>query len=83
MAAMPIPWNGILVVTANLPRIFHVSSLNYASLLIPCFNLQFIFIGNGPALSFNKFEMYFASEGFIFYFLLNVGTSSGVHHLCL
>ena len=61
MAAMLFPCNGILVVLGNLPRIFPMSSLIYASFLIPYFNWKIIFGGNGLALCFNKFEMYSAN----------------------
>ena len=40
MAAMPFPFNGIWVVLGNLPKIFLVSSLIYASFFNPLF--QFI-----------------------------------------
>ena len=39
MAAMPFPCNDILVVLGNLPIIFPMSSLIFASFLIPYFNL--------------------------------------------
>ena len=39
MAAMPFQCNGILVVLGNLPRIFPMFSLIYASFLIPYSNL--------------------------------------------
>ena len=39
MAAMPFPCNGILVDLGNLPRIFPMCSLIYASFLIPYSNL--------------------------------------------
>ena len=39
MAAMPFPCNGILVFLSNLPTIFPMSSLIYASFYIPYFNL--------------------------------------------
>ena len=51
MAAMPFSFNDILVVVGNLPRIFPMPYLIYASFPIPYINL-FIFTGNGPALCF-------------------------------
>ena len=39
MATVPLPCNGILVVVGSSPRIFPMSSLIYASFLIPYFNL--------------------------------------------
>ena len=45
----PFPCNGILLIQGNLPRVILVFTLNYASFLIPHFNLLFSFIGNGLA----------------------------------
>ena len=45
MAAMPFPYDGILVFVGNLRKIFPMSS----------FHLVFTFTGNGPALCFKKF----------------------------
>ena len=55
---MQFPCNGILLIQANLPRVILVFTLNYASFLIPYFNLLFSFIGNGLALSLIIFLLY-------------------------
>ena len=47
---MPFPCNGIVLIQGNLPRVILVFTLDYASFLIPYFNLLFYFIGNGLAL---------------------------------
>ena len=41
-AAMPFPCIGILLIQGNLPRIFPVFPLNYASFCIPYLNLIFL-----------------------------------------
>ena len=69
MADMQFPCNGILVVVGNLPGIFPMSTLIYASLSISYFNLKNIFIGNGPALCFNTFGMYFMLCHMLIYIL--------------
>ena len=60
VAAMPFPCNGILVVLGNLTRILPVSSLIYASFLIPSFNIKFVFIGEVVSIDL------FCSHFFIF-----------------
>ena len=60
VAAMPFPCNGILVVLGNLTRILPVSSLIYASFLIPSFKIKFVFIGEVVSIDL------FCSHFFIF-----------------
>ena len=67
MAAMPFPRNGILFVVGNLPKIFPMSSLIYASFLIPFFQFIIYFTGNGPALCCSKFGKYFILCQMLFY----------------
>ena len=39
MAAMPFPYNGILLIQGNFPRIFPMDTLKQASFPIPFFKL--------------------------------------------
>ena len=41
MAAIAFPYNDIWLIQVNLPKVFPVLTLNYASFLIPYFNLLF------------------------------------------
>ena len=65
---MPLPYNGILLIQDNLPRIFSMSALRLASFHILYFKLFKNGIGNGPALRFNKFGWHGEKRGQRYFF---------------
>ena len=68
MAAMPFPCNDILVVVGNLPRIFPMSSLIYASFFVSPISIYYLFL-LGMANCFTKFGKYFILCQMLFYML--------------